>query len=125
MNSLSFSKLNLVNPEPIESLNSVFTHKYGKIWCWLRNYEYLREFTNSLIPFFHWFNLIHYSLKFGLIQISIGLSVFGFVANEYKRITIRSLSTIRNILSGIQWAIMKVFLNYSLLPTPDLPGTIS
>jgi hypothetical protein len=32
MNSLSFSKLNLVNPEPIEGkLNNVFTNKYGKI----------------------------------------------------------------------------------------------
>jgi hypothetical protein len=44
------------------------------------------------------FSLIcYYSLIFSLLQISIGLSVFRFVANEYKRITIRPLSTIRNI----------------------------
>jgi len=42
------------------------------------------------------------SLSPSLLQISIGLSVFGFVANEYKRITIRSLLTIRNIWSGIR-----------------------
>ncbi len=48
------------------------------------------------------FSLIcYYSLIFSLLQISIGLSVFGFVANEYRRITIRSLLTICNILSGI------------------------
>jgi hypothetical protein len=42
MNSLSFSKQNLVNPETIERpLNSVLTNKYGKIQCGLRNYEYL------------------------------------------------------------------------------------
>jgi hypothetical protein len=42
MNSWSFSKQNLVNPEPIElPLNSVFTNKYGKIRFWLRYYEYL------------------------------------------------------------------------------------
>jgi hypothetical protein len=56
------------------------------------------------------------SLSPSLLQISIGLSVFGFVANEYKRITIRSLLTIHNIWSGIRWAIMKVILNYLLLP---------
>ncbi len=112
MNSLSFSKQNLVNPEPIEwPLNSVFTNKYGKILCCLRNYEYWWEFTNSLMPFFH-----QYSLIFSLLRISIGLSVFGFIVNEYKRITIRSLSTIRNIRSGIRWAITKVILNYSPLP---------
>ncbi len=115
MNSLSFSKLNLVNPEPIEwPSNSGFTNKYGKIWCWPRNYEYLWEFTNSLIPFFHRYGTI---LIFGLLRISIGFSVFGFVANEYKRITICSLSTIRNIRSGIRWAKLKVILNYSMLPS--------
>ncbi len=116
MNSLSFSTLNLVNPEPIEwPLNSVFTNKYDKIRCWPRNYEYLWEFTNSLIPFFQ---LCYYSLIFGLLRISIGLSVFRFVANEYKQITIYSLSTIRNIWSGIWWEITKVILNYSTLPNP-------
>ena len=40
MNSLSFSKQNLVNSEPIEwPLNSVFTNKYGK-------YDVDREITN-------------------------------------------------------------------------------
>jgi hypothetical protein len=56
-------------------------------------------------------------LLFSLLQISIGLSVFGFVANEYKQITIRSVLTIRNIWSGIRWAKPKVILNYSCLPT--------
>ncbi len=118
MNSLSFSKLNLVNPEPIDwPSNSVYTNKYGKIRCWPRNYEYLREFTNSLIPFFH--RYCTFLLIFGLLRISIGLSVFGFVANEYKQITICSLSNIRNIRSGIRWAKPKVILNYSTLPNYD------
>ncbi len=37
---------------------NAFTNKYDKIQCWLRNYEYLQEFTNSLIPFFHWYATI-------------------------------------------------------------------
>jgi hypothetical protein len=37
-----------------------------------------------------------------LLRISGGLSVFGFIANKYKRIAIWSLMTIRNIGSGIQ-----------------------
>jgi ABC-type sugar transport system permease subunit len=118
MNSLSYSEPNLVNPEPIEwPLNSVFTNKYGKIRCWPRNYKYLWEFTNSFIPVFHWYAT--YSFIFSLLRISIGLSVFGFIANKYKRIAIQLLSTIRNIQSAIQWAIMKVILNYSLLPTSN------
>jgi len=52
-------------------------------------------------------------LLFGLLRISIGLSVFGFVANEYQRRAIRLLLTIRNIRSAIRWAIPKVILNYS------------
>jgi hypothetical protein len=46
--------------------------------------------------------ICYYLLIFGLLQISIGLSVFGFNANKYKRIAIRSLLTIRNIESGIR-----------------------
>ncbi len=54
MNRLSFLLPNLVNHDPIEwPLNSVFTNKYGKIWCWPSNYKYLREFTNSSISDFH------------------------------------------------------------------------
>ncbi len=53
-NSLSFSFTNFVNPKPIEwHLNHVFSNKYGKIGCWLRNYENLQEFKNSLISVFH------------------------------------------------------------------------
>jgi hypothetical protein len=50
-------------------------------------------------------------------QISIGLSVFRFVANEYKRIAIWLHSTTCNIRSAIWWAITKVILNYSPLPS--------
>jgi hypothetical protein len=113
MNSLSFSWQNLVNPEPIEwPINSVFTNKYGTIWRWPRNCKYLREF--KIYPIFSL--ICYYSLIFGLLRISIGLSVFRFVANEHKWIAIHSLSTFRNILSGIRWAIMKVILNYLPLP---------
>ncbi len=49
------------------------------------------------------FSLIcYYSFIFGLLQIFIGLSVFGFVANEYQRRAIWSLSTIRKIWSAIR-----------------------
>ncbi len=48
------------------------------------------------------------------IQISIGLSVFRFNANEYKQLTIR------NICSPIWWAIMKV-INYYLPLHKDNP----
>ena len=62
-------------------------------------------FTNKLISFI-----------LSLIWISIVLSVFRFVANEYKWLAIQLHSTIRNILSAIQWAITKVILNYLPLP---------
>ena len=61
-----------------------------------------------------------YSFIFGLIQISIGLSVFGFVANDYKQIAIRLHLTIRNIRSAIGWAITKIILNYSCLPNKNV-----
>ncbi len=48
------------------------------------------------------FSLIcYYLFIFGLLRISIGLSVFGFVANEYQQRAIRLLSTIHNIWSAI------------------------
>jgi hypothetical protein len=71
------------------------------------NAEYLEEFTNSSIPVFHRYATIHLYI-FGLLQISICLSVFGFVAYEYKWIAIQSLLTICNIWSGIRWMNPKV-----------------
>ncbi len=62
-------------------------------------------FTNKLI-----FIYIHFNL-------SIGLSVFRFIANTYKQRAIWLHLTICNIRSAIRWAIMKVILNYLLLPT--------
>ncbi len=77
-----------------------------KLWIFMRIYK---QFDPS-------FSLIcYYSFIFGLLLISIGLSVFGFVANEYKWRAIRLLSAICNIRSVIQWAIPKVILNYSRL----------
>jgi glucose uptake protein GlcU len=73
-------------------------------------------YENLQIVRFHFFTD---PLIFGLLQMSIGLLVFGLIVNKYKRITICSLSTIRNIWSGIRWAITKVILNYSLLPNPN------
>ncbi len=61
------------------------------------------------------------SLLFIYIRLTLNiywLSVFRFVANEYKPIAIQLLSTIRNIWSAIWWAKMKVILNY--LPFPKL-----
>jgi hypothetical protein len=46
----------------------------------------------------------------------IGLSVFRFIAKEYKWIAIQLLLTIRNIQSVIGWVITKGILNYSPLP---------
>ncbi len=63
--------------------------------------EIMNIYDNLQIVQSHFFTDIYYSLIFGLLRISFGLSVFGFIANEYKRITIRSLSTICNIRSGI------------------------
>ncbi len=54
-------------------------------------------FTNKLILFI-----------FSLIWISIGLSVFGLVANQYKQIAIWLHSTICNVQSAIWLAITKV-----------------
>jgi len=80
-----------------------------KLWILMRIYKL---FNRSFSPIYY------YSLIFCLLQISIGLSVFGFVANKYKQITICSLSTICNIRSGIWWVITKVILNY--LPLSNL-----
>jgi len=56
--------------------------------------EKLQIFTRI----YKWFDpslslICYYSFLFDLLRISIGLLVFGCVANEYKRITIHSLST--------------------------------
>jgi hypothetical protein len=45
--------------------------------------------------------MCHTTKKINNVPISIGLSVFRFIANEYKRIAIRLLLTIRNIRSTI------------------------
>jgi hypothetical protein len=47
-------------------------------------------------------NMLLYSFIFGLLQISIGLTVFGFVANKYQRIAIQLHLTICNIQSAIR-----------------------
>jgi hypothetical protein len=64
-----------------------------------------REITNIYenLQFDPCFSLIcYYSFIFGLLRISIGLSVFRFVANEYQRRAIRLLLTIRNIRLAIR-----------------------
>ncbi len=81
--------------------------------------EIMNIYENLKTVWSHFSLICYYSLIFGLLQISIGLSVFGFVANEYKWITIHSLLTICNIWSGIWWEITKVILNYLPLPTLD------
>jgi hypothetical protein len=75
--------------------------------------------TNKLWIFMRidkFFSLIwYYSFIFGLLWISIGLSVFGFVGYKYQQIAIQLLLTIRNILWATLWAI-KVILKYLPLP---------
>jgi hypothetical protein len=46
--------------------------------------------------------ICYYSFIFSLLQISIGLSVFRFVENEYQRRAIQLLSAIHNIRSAIR-----------------------
>jgi hypothetical protein len=77
MNNLSFSSLNFVNSEPIEQiLNSIFANKYGKRWCWLRNYNKLYEIINISISVFHPFaNICLYLVKFKSIQF-IGIYIW-------------------------------------------------
>ncbi len=87
--------------------------KYNADWEIMNIYEKLQ------IVWSHFSVICYYSLIFGRLQISIGLSVFGFIANEYKWIAICSLSTIRNIRLGIRWAITKVILNYLPLPNAE------
>jgi len=84
--------------------------KYNANWEIMNTYKNLQTvwsqfFTDKLI-----------FVYIGLIQISIGLAVFGFVGNEYKQRAIQLHSTIHNIWSAIQWAITNVILNYSPLP---------
>ncbi len=82
--------------------------------------EKLQIFMRIYKQFDPSFSLIcYYSFIFGQLQISIGLSVFGFVANEYQQRAIWLLSTIRNIRSAIRWAILKVILNYLCIPNND------
>jgi hypothetical protein len=62
-----------INNEQIEpNLNSVFANKYDKIRCWLRNFDYFREFLNSSI------SLLRIFLFNCSIWKSYLLSVFGF-----------------------------------------------
>ncbi len=82
MNSLSFSEPNLLNPEAIEwPLNSVLKInmvKYDAVWEIMNTYENLQKvqcqfFTDKVIFIYIW----------SKSKISIGLSVFRFIANQY------------------------------------------
>ncbi len=74
--------------------------------------EITNIYENLQIVGTHFFtDLLPFVNIFGLLQISIGLLVFRFVVNKYKRITIHALLTICNIQSVIWWAITKVILN--------------
>ncbi len=75
--------------------------KYDANWEIMNTYENLQIVQSQFLP------ISWYSFIFGLIWISIGLSVFRFIAYEYKW---------RAIWSAIRWAIMKVILNYLPLP---------
>jgi len=81
-----------------------------KLWIFTRIYK---QFDPSFLL------ICYYLFIFGLLQISIGLLVFRFVANKYQWRAIRLLLTICNIWSAIWWAIPKVILNYSRLPTQN------
>jgi hypothetical protein len=82
--------------------------------------EKLQIFTRIYKQFDPSFSLIcYYSFIISLLQISIGLSVFRFIANEYQWRAIWLLSTIRNIWSAIRWVIPKVILNYSRILSYD------
>jgi hypothetical protein len=52
-------------------LNNIFVNRYSKIQCWPRNYDNLWDDLRFL-------PICYYSIIFGLIQKSFGLSVFGF-----------------------------------------------
>ncbi len=51
--------------------------KYDADWEIMNIYENLQIVSSQF------FTEMYYSFIFGLLQISIGLSVFGFLANEY------------------------------------------
>ncbi len=88
--------------------------------------EKLQIFTRIYKQFDHNFSLIcYYSFIFGLLRISIVLSVFRFVSNKYQWRAIWLLLTIRNIRSAIWWSIPKVILNYLRLPTWQTGSKIS
>jgi hypothetical protein len=72
MISLSIKTSFIVNTEPIEkNLNSIFTNKYGKVWCRMGNNEKFRKIMNSWILVFHSFtNICLSSVKFVNIMVS-------------------------------------------------------
>ncbi len=69
-------------------------------------------FTDMLLFIYIWSNS------------NIGLSVFGFVVNEYKWIVIRSLLTIHDIQLGIWWTNPKVKNHYLPLLMWNMGGPI-
>ncbi len=83
------------------------------------NWEIMNTYENLQIVQSQFFTHMLIFVNLGLIWISIGLSVLGFVANEYKQRAMSLHLTICNIRSAIRWAITKVILNYSLLPSSD------
>ncbi len=89
------------------------TVKYDADW------EIMNIYENLQIVRSQFFIDMLLSFVFSLLWISIGLSVFGFVASKYKWIAIWLLLAICNIRSAIRWVITKVILNYSPLPRPS------
>ncbi len=74
--------------------------KYDADWEIMNIYENLQIVWSQFFSGYYSF--------IGLLQISTSLSVFRFVANEYKSIAIWSLSTIHNTWSNIRWTIPNV-----------------
>ncbi len=75
-----------IKNEQIEpNLAGVFANKYYKIWCWLKNFEYFWEFSNSLISLLRIFiynwsirkSYLHSGIRFHSLQKSSKLpSIF-------------------------------------------------
>jgi len=109
MNSLSFSKLNLV------ILNLLSDHQTVFLQINTVKYNVDREITNIYdnlqIVRSHFFTDIVL-----FVNIRSTSNIYWFIG-IHKWITIRSLSNIHNNRSCIRWAKPKVIFNYSMLPT--------
>ncbi len=136
MNSSLFRLSFFINNEQTQpNLNGVFVNKYGKIQCWLRNFDYFWEILNRLLSllkifiynqknvsaFGFWFQLLWKSSKLPSIFLgfqSIRSVKWILIMNSKKALF--ATQTLQFELKKVLWNCLMVAWNISVFVKDNL-----